>query len=303
MSGKSMLYELRKVLSEDSSSIFINDFLSYKFLWEAAVELALRVGMPQGSDTITTVASQAAYDLSPGYMGLYLKDRNDRYVITYNDGSVNHFPVWLGYDELVLRDQSANSVTIPSFFSMKPKETAETQITGSASANGAVSNEECTLTVAASAFSEVHVGDEVYNTTDGSMGIVTEKVSNLQLKTALFNGTNNDWTSGDSFIIQPYPRFQLLLEPPPSTAAHTATVRYRKKPDPVFSGYRNYMFPFVHEPLLVKYAAWLYKYKDQEPNYGDKWYVAFDSGSKKMGDSVSTSFKSGKIKVNFKARH
>jgi hypothetical protein len=302
MSGKSMLYELRRLLSEHSSSAFFTNYLSYRFLWEAAIELGVRSGFPRGTASLTTVASQAAYDLPPSFAGLYQRNKDNQYFVIYNDGTRNYFTPIREYDEIVLMDQSAETADIPSHFSLKPKETAETQVTGVASANGAASAGECTLTVAAAAFSNVNPGDSVENSTDGASGIVLERTSNLALKTALFEGSGNDWATNDAFVIQPNPRMQLVLNPPPTTAGHTVSVPYVKVPDPVFSENRVYMFPFVHEPLLTKYAAWLYKYKDSDPNYGDKWYMAFDTGAKKIINRVSDGLKSKQIKVNFKAR-
>ena len=40
---------------------------------------------------------------------------------------------------------------------------------------------------------------------------------------------------------------------------------------------------------IVKYAAFVYKYRDMEPNFGDKWYVAFDTTCKQAKQKYDSS--------------
>ena len=146
-------------------------------------------------------------------------------------------------------------------------------MTSGAQDGGAAVGGKSTLTMLTAFFLDVTPGDMIYNTTDVSEGIVlsTEPTGKI-LTTALFGGTDNTWDADDDFFIQPRKRFLLTLVPKPSTASHTVTFYYLKKPDPVYTDYGVYEIPHECSEALCKYAAWLYKYRDQEPQFGDAFY-------------------------------
>jgi len=302
MDGKTLLYALRQLLEEDSSSGFIDDFTSYNFLNEAAVRLEQVSHYLKGTDTITTVADTSGYDLNADYMGLYLKNRDKQYFIKYSDGSTTTFVTWKPYELIVYGDNSDTTASIPSRFSVIDKQSLASQVTGTATSDGAATGGKSTLTDTAGDFSDVEAGDWVHNTTDGSDGIVVSKTSSTVLTTALFNGTNDDWSSSDAYIIQPQGRLQLILDPPSSTAGHTATVNYLQRPAPVYSYYDVFRFPREYTPALVKYAAWLYKYRDREPNYGDKWYIAFEQQAGLLKAQTNHMLRRNTFKMHLKAR-
>jgi len=303
MDGKTALYSLRQLLEEDASSGFIDDLTSYQFINEAAVDLQQRTKYLKGEDSITTVADTASYDLAADYMGLYLKNRSKRYFIKYNDGTNNTYVTWIAYESLLLGDNSENDASVPGSFSIKDKSSLASQVAGATTAAGAATGGKSTLTDTSEDFSDVEAGDWVHNTTDGSHGIVVSKTSTTVLTTALFNGTDDDWTSADSYVIQPQGRLQIVFDPPCSTGSHTATVYYLQRPAPVYSDYDVFRFPREFTPALVKYAAWLYKYRDREPNYGDKWYLYYDSQARKMADQTNHMLRRKNFTVNLKARN
>ena len=290
MDGKSQIYSLKHLIEEDSSSGFWDSYLGYQFLNEAAINWTIRTKCLRNTQSITTVAETAAYDLNPDYLGMYLKDANKNYFIKYYDGTNYSFINQCNYEDVILSDNTT-SQSIPSTFAVIDKTSLPTRITGTASAAGAASAGECTLTVAASTFTDAYAGDVVHNTTDGSMGIVLSKTSNLILTTALFGGTNNDWSISDAFVIQPQGRKQLVVDPLSSTAAHTILVYYLQKPAPVYSDYGRFRFDAEVGAALVKYAAWLYKYRDKEPNYGDKWFQYYENQIAIFNRSVNQTIK------------
>jgi hypothetical protein len=118
----------------------------------------------------------------------------------------------------------------------------------------------------------VVIGDFLHDTTDKSDGIVVGVTSDTVLKIALFYGTNNFATTADAYTIVPQGRKVLVFDPPNLTAGYTATVLYVQKPDPVYTDYGSYRFDTTAMFAIVKYAAWLYKYRDREPNLGDTFY-------------------------------
>jgi len=301
MDGKTLLYKIQELLNEESSSAFLDSRSSYQFLWEAATEFAGRTNCLANTQTITTVADQTDYTLNANFLKMRLKDDSGRYFIKYNDGTNNSFIYDKSYQEMVIGN-NVTSVAYPSHFAVEPDSTLDSQISSTTTSAGAATAGLSTLTDTGSDFADVSPGDNVHNTTDGSDGIVTSKTSSTALVTALFGGTNNDWTSGDSYVIQPQGRLKIVLDPPPSTAGHTMTVYYVERPDPVFSDYGVYKFQDQYSTGIVSYALWKYKYRDKEPNFGDAYYKFFEMAVMKANGQLGDSFRRRSIPVNFKAR-
>ena len=84
MDGKALLYRIRQALDEDSTSSFMDDRTSFDYLYEAAIELAIRTKSLLSSQTITTVSGQDGYTLNADYLGLYAKDRHNNYFVKYS---------------------------------------------------------------------------------------------------------------------------------------------------------------------------------------------------------------------------
>jgi hypothetical protein len=304
MDGWTMLMQLREGLGESSTSDYVNDQLSYSYLYDGAKEFNRRTASITGIQTITTVADTAEYNLNTDYSGLYLRDREGAFFIKYNDGTNDTFITVKPYED-VIYDNQTTSVTIPDYFSIRHATSQVANITGTASADGAESNGEATLTDTSSAtkFSTVSVGDAVHNTTGSEHGIVITKTSNTALVTAIFDssGTAQGWSSGDSYIIVPQPRFALVFDPPPSTSGHTATIQYIKNPAPVFSPYRSYQFP-QENGEIVAYAVGRYKFRDSDIQGGSVWLQQADRSAKLSGATVKKSKDSNTWHMNLKRR-
>lgn len=303
MDGKEALYRLRNLLNEEADSGFLDEKTSYDYINDAAREFAGRTKCLKNSQAITTVGSQTGYTLNANFMSLYLKNENNRHYALYNDGSssYNDFIYWKDYEDIILAD-NVDSVAKPSHFTIIDDSTLDTQVTGTATSTGAATGGQCTLTDTAADFSNASAGDIVHNTTDGSDGVVLSKTSTTELVTALFNGTADDWTSGDAYVVQPQGRIQLILDPLPSTSGHTLTVHYIQRPDPVFSDYGTFRFQPQYMDAIIKYAAFLYKYRDREPNYGDAYFQYWDRQVRMANHSINSTFKRNRITVNMKAR-
>jgi len=113
MDGKSLTNDLADVLNETvSSSDFLNSRASYTFLYEAACEFARRTRVLTATQTITTVADQAAYDLNADFLSFYLRDSQNRYVVKYSDGTTEYFVTFRDY-EAVSYANSQDSALIP----------------------------------------------------------------------------------------------------------------------------------------------------------------------------------------------
>lgn len=303
MDGKEALYRLRNLLNEAADSGFLDEKTSYDYINEAARDFADRTDCLKSSQAITTVSDQKEYTLNADFTALYLKDRQNRHYGLYSDGSssYNDFIYWRDYEDIILAD-NVDSVTKPDHFTIIDDATLDDQVTGAATGNGAVTGGQCTLTDSAADFSDVNAGDIIHNTTDGSDGVVLSKTSTTELITALFNGTADDWSTNDDYVIQPQGRLQLVLDPPPSTGGHTLTIHYSQRPVPVYSDYGIFRFQPQYMDAIIKYAAFLYKYRDSEANYGDAYYMHWDRQVRKANHSLNSSFRRNRITVNMKAR-
>lgn len=301
MDGKTLLYQVRNLINEASDSGFLNKRSTYDFLYKSAVEFVNRTNCLRTSQSITTVADQTDYTLNADFIKLFLKDTNHNLIIKYNDGSNNSFLTNTTYDKIQYQ-VSVSSVPIPSQFAVIDDSTLDSRISGTTTSAGAVAGGESTLTDTAADFSDVSPGDIVHNTTDACSGIVLSKTSSTVLVTALFDGTNDDWTSGDSYVIQPQGRLKIVIDPPPSTASHTITVEYIKRPEPVYSDYGVYRFPSQYANALICGAAWFYKYRDSNPNEGNSWFQIFDREVRQYANAVNNSRNSKRLVINWKGR-
>lgn len=302
MDGKSLLREVRESLLESSNSTFMSERTTYGYLWDAAIEFADQTGCLQKTASITTVAEQAAYDLPADYLRPWQQDNDFRWYLKINDGTNNHLVYWTDYGNQV-RNDADTSKTIPDNWSIIPAETLESQLTGTATSTSASVGGKSSLIDTAADFSTVSAGDIVHNTTDGSDGIVLAVTSTTQLEVSLFEGSANDWTSGDAYVIQPQTRQQIVFSPAFSTAGYTVTFYYVQRPAPVFHDYGMYRFPVQVSRALAKYAAWMYKYRDQKPNEADPLFMVWDRAlrqNKRQSDRGLIKNKS--IQVNFMGR-
>ena len=301
MDGLTLLYQLEKLLEEDSDSTFIDDRLSYQFLNEAAIDLNRRTKALRTTQSITTVADTTTYDIEPDFMGLYLRNSAQRFVLKYYNASTNTYVTWKPYEEIILADQADDTSSIPENFTVLDNASLGSVITGTATSSGDAAAGECTLTDSGGGLSEAEAGDTVHNTTDGSVGIVTSVTSDTAVKCALFGGTGDDWDTDDAYVIVPQGRYQLVVNPPSATASHTITLYYLQRPAPVYTDYARFRFPSHFMPALVKYAAWLYKYKDSEPNYGDKWFMFYQTEAGKLAYETDHVHRRKRFKVSFRA--
>ena len=301
MDGKDLLRRVRILLLEESGADFLDDRSTFDFIYEAAKELVRRTKSLTTTQAITTVANQASYDLNGDFLGLYLKQGDNRYYLKYNDGTNDVFIYFKDYED-VIYENDTTGVTIPYNFTISDKQSLYDRVTGTVTSDGAAVGNKSTLTDSGGGLGNVWPGDSVHNTTDGSDGVVVTATSATALDTCLFDGTNDDWTSGDAYIIQPQARYQITFNPPPSTAGHTATLYYLQRPVPVYCDYDVYRIPLDFTEALIKYACWLYKYRDRAPDYGDKFYLYWDHQLRQMKHGTTEARRRASWGVNLKRR-
>lgn len=278
--GREMTRRLRHDLLESDNSMLINEYLSYRYINESANNYVMKTNSVRSTQSITTVADQVEYTLSPDHLNIYVQEDGKRY-IKYNNGSTNFFPEFEDYEEIVHRS-SSSSTAIPSQFSVIDHPTIGSIITGTTTSAGAASNGESTLTDSGGGFSgNVSIGDMVHNETDvdsnsnGSYGVVIEVTSDTTLLVALFGGANADWTSGDSYVVVPQGRLQLILDPPPTTAGDIITVYYNARPTPVFAPFRTFRIQSQFIPEILRDAKALYELRagDYQKGTADKQFA------------------------------
>jgi len=297
MNGQTLSRDVQEILNEASTSGFIDDRTTYDYLYEAAVQFNLISETLKDEATITTVDGTSDYYLPYNFGKLYMRNESGQYFLKLYDGTSYNWIIWKPYEEIYYSNLT-DEVAYPDSFTIVDHD-QYANITGTTTSVGASSRGECTLTDSTAPFTNVTIGDYVSNITDGSSGYVVSVTSTTALVTALFDGTNDDWTSGDTYVITPKARMKLVLSPTPSTNGYSVYVPYVTTPDPVYSDYRTYRFPEQHRGALVKYAAWLYKYRDREPNYGDGFYKMFDQQARRAkADYNNTTLAKG-FKVRF----
>ncbi len=303
MDGKTLTEGLAQLILEDSStSSFLDSKTSYDNIYDAVVEFCRRTQIFKSSQTVTTVIDQAAYDLNPDFLQLYLKNDRNEFVLKIYDGSGYNWVKFRDYDGIFLANE-LSSVPVPYNFAIRTKETLDSNMTGTVTSAGALSNGEATLTDSAAPFATANVGDFVHNTTDSAHGIVISKTSNSALVTAMFGGTDNDWdATPDAYIVIPQGRKQLYLDPPPSKANYTITVPYLQKPAPVYSLYRSYRLDRQYQLAILMYAAWLYKMRDSKPDYGARYFTYFDAECRKAAKTENRNQGRPNFRVNMMKR-
>ncbi len=303
MDGKRLSRQLRQMLNEESGSNYLDSFTTFDLLNQAAQKLNEKLEQLETTIDLTTVADQADYTLPANYQRLIRVDGKGRHLIRYNDGVTFHYLPQKD-DDVRFRNKpfSVTSVTIPDSFSIQYDDIEDTQVTGTETTGGSLVAGKATLIDSTAPFANVEAGDTVHNTTDSAMGVVLSKTSSSQLITALFDGTNNFWTSADAYVIQPQAKYKLTLNAPPSTVGHTVTVEYLRRPKPVYSDYDVFQFPVQYQDTLVFYAVGFYKYRNQMNDEGNTWFAHADKLLREHNKSTNQTFNKRRAIVNFKKR-
>jgi hypothetical protein len=304
MGGESLTYKLRNLLQEVYGSSFLDDRTSYDYIYEAVKEFARRTRTITATQTITTVASTSAYDVNPDFLDLYFRNSFNELVIKYVQASGGtYWPIYRDYDRMTQDGSySTASAPVPTTFSIIDKADTETRLTGTATSTGTLTNGETVLYDTSASFTSKLVGSDVHNTTDGSSGVVIGYTSSTEIICVLFGGTDNTFTSADAYIIIPKQLKSLVVSPANSVAGDTITLYYIQSPQPVYSPYRNYRIDSQYDMSIVMYAAWLYKYRDRDPNFGDSWYKHWELTCRRaIGDSNKMQSKTN-FRVNFMKR-
>jgi hypothetical protein len=277
LDGKELLLLFRQTIGEPAGAGILDDKTTYSFINRGAIEVVRKTNSIHTTQSISTTADTTNYDLNANYLQLYLKNRQNEFYIKYNDGSTDYFLNFKPYTDIIYSNQTT-SVTIPSEFSIIDKSALYSRISSTTTSAGASAAGEATLTDTASNFitGGVSAGDIVNNTTDGSTGYVLRVSSSTALVCALFDGTGNDFTSGDAYVIQPQPRKQLVLNPPPSSANHTITFYYTSKPEPVYADYGMFRFTDHYNWATIYYAAGFYKMRDRDDKMAKNFFAIAD---------------------------
>jgi len=255
----------------------------------------------RNEQAISTVANQAGYTLNADFMEMYLRNTDNDLYLKYNDGTTDHFITFRDYEDIIYENDTSSTV-IPDHFSIIDDPTNDARISSTTTSAGASSGGEAILTDSTADFSNVSPGDIVHNTTDGSDGLVLSKTSTIALVTALFDGTDNDWSNGDSYVIQPQARLKIVLDPAPTTSSHTVTVFYIQRPNPVFSDYGIYRIQSQYLNALVFYALAHYSYRDDEITDSTRLMSFFDREVRRASAALNKTFVRQGYTVGWKQR-
>jgi hypothetical protein len=298
MIGAIWQQQLNQILSEFNSS-WIDLKTSFDYIYEAAKDFAKETSCCHLSQTITTISGTSDYNLNPDFMEVLTKDDHNKPIVKFYDGNSTDWLSMQSYSDFLQDDDTPDT---PNCFSITDAPTIS-RISGTTTSAGVHSGGESVLRDTTADFSTVYPGDVVINATNDYYGYCIAK-GTTSITTAMFDltvrgGQYVSWGSGDAYIIQPVGRYQIWLDPTPSISGQIITVPYFAKPIPVYSDYGIYPFATGYEEALIKYAAWLYKYRDSKPQFGDPLYVAYERTMRK-GKNVNRKAVGKKgFRVNF----
>ena len=303
MDGKRLRRQLRQMLNEESGSNYLDSFTSYDLLNQAANQLNTKIRHIETSVDITTVASQADYTLPANYLLNVRQNNLGRNLIRFDDGATLH-AIPEKDDDIRWKNKSytVTSTDVPTSFSIAYDDVEDSQVSSTATSTGAATAGKCTLTDSTAPFADVQACDTIHNITDGSTGVVLSKTSSSSLITALFDGLNNDWSSGDSYIIQPQAKYKITLDPPPSSSGNTITLDYLRRAKPVYSDYDLFQFPVQYQDSLVYYAVAFYKMRMQLTDEAQVWFGNADKLLKGHNRSHNKSLNYRRVILNFKKK-
>ena len=307
LDGKNLKNTLYYLVNEPTSSGFLDEKTAFDFLYEAALEYNRITETLHGSQDITTIAETSSYALNPDFQGIRLYDTFNNLLVKYYDASTEaySFIPFRPYEQ-IYQALNTTSTEVPSNFSITDGETTGVEVTGTCTTDSTETTGGAKiLTDSAGLFTTtdvVAVGDTIHNTTDSSVGIILKVVSATVLWTSLFYGTDNDWDESDAYVIVPQIRKKLIVDPLSKTAGDTITVLHVRKPIPVYTDRGMYPFDSSAAFALTKYAAWLFKYRDREPDFGDAFYKFWLQTVVAAAGRENKSYDRSKFRVNFVKR-
>lgn len=399
MDGKEAIRRLEELLDEESTGTWLEDRTTYDYLYEAAKEFVSRTAWLTDTYRFLTDTDIADYDLPVDFMGMYLRDRSNRFFVKYRTDGANYTLPHRDYEDIKYNEpystyaiqlgnmsygtnkfidddqdfsafdvgssgsssDTAYKITVyqndgterwayigdaasstdrvnvykdkkwvtagwngdsagtpsyykvenistgtPTYFSIKARDELHSQITGTCtSARDKSADGLSVLRDSSGVFlttDYVSPGDVIHNVTDGSTGVVVTVTNATTCTVALFGGTDNEWDVSDAYVIQPQGRSQIVLDTPPSVENQIVEVDYIKSPNPVYSSYATYNIPDRAMEAIIKYAAWMYKYRDGEPQFGDALYVMWDKGVREFDRRFNPDKKKRGFTVNYKKR-
>ena len=301
--GIDICNRINLALSEQgSSSQWIDLKGSYDYCFEAAKDFAKETGCWVNTQTIITVANQAAYPLNPDFLEVLTKDDNNFGLVAYNIGTTSSSLTWLNWESYNAFLQNANPVGTPTNYAICAAP-MDARITGTVTTGSTAAGGETLLTDSnQTMFGNLFPGDSVINTTQGYYGIVI--ATGTYPTTALFNISGRssayaNWTLSDAYMLQTQPQYQILLDPPPSSSGQAVTVTYTARPLPVYSDYGQYPFSTGYEEAIISFAAFKYRYRDSKPQLADPLYVVYDREMRKAKNVHGKAVGKQGFRVNF----
>ena len=298
MTGKDFVNRINQLLAE-SNSTWIDLKSSFDYVYEASKDFAKETGSCHNVQTFPTVAGQANYPLNSDFLEVLTKDDDNKALVKYVSGSNT---LWLSSESYSDYLQTSNPNGTPNNIAITDAPLMS-RITGTITSAGNQTGGESILTDSAQNFSSLYPGDEVINTSTGYSGVVISLAT--YPVTAMFDltvrgGAYASWSLNDTYMIQPAPRYQIFLDPAPAKTGDIVTVNYTAKPIPVYSDYGIYPFATGYEEALIKYATWLYKYRDSKPQLGDPLFMAYERAMRKGKNVNRKAIGSKGFRVNFR---
>ena len=272
MNAYSIISKVYTLINESSTSTFLDESTTYELLNTALREFARRTQLYVKSSSISIVSGTSSYTLPDDFLKFFVKSQDD-YVqpsIYYNNNKITYidYSTYISYDTTETADIPANytlNFTYP-----------DNLISGTATSSSTLSNGEVNLVDTSKSFTKSLVGATVHVTHSSVTcnGYVIAYNSSTSLTIATIPSTSI--SSGDSYLISPPPTNTITFYPTPSSS-FTLPIYYTPSFPPIYSPYRPIPLPNDMLIPIACFICWLYKYKDREPAYGDKYFAIYET--------------------------
>ena len=276
MNAYSIISKVYTLINESSTSTFMDEATTYELLNTALREFARRTQLFIKQSSISIVSGTSSYTLPDDFLKFFAKSEDDYVLpsIYYNNNKITYidYSTYMSYD-------TSETADIPTNYTLNFTY-PDSIISGTATSSATVSNGEVTLTDTGKTFTQSLVGGTVHVTHSGVTynGYVIAYNSSTSLTIATIPSTSI--SSGDTYLISPPPANTITFYPEPSSS-FTLPIYYIPSFPPVYSLYRPIPLPNDMLIPVACFICWLYKYRDREPAYGDKYFAIYETAVRK----------------------
>jgi len=272
MNAYSIISKVYSLINEPSTSALLDESTTYELLNTALKDFAKRTQLYVKKSSINVQTGVSSYDLPNDFLKFFAKSEDDYALpsIYYNNNRITY----IDYSTYLSLDRN-RTAKIPTNYTLNFSH-PNSMITGTTASPSTVVNGEVLLIDNSRTFDPSLIGSTVHVTHNSVTynGYVIDYQSHISLIIATIPSTNI--STSDRYVISPPPTNVITFYPTPSSS-FTLPIYYIPSPPPVYSPYRPIPLPNDMLIPIACFICWLYKYKDREPAYGDKYFAIYET--------------------------